>query len=183
MAPYDDLARRHRRVIARALLLSRPTLRGRRTTDGRNWRCSPATILLVRITVDLIFLADPSFISVEGARNRHTSPHLAQTRPNPSIRWGAQSRRGSVRAECLTEAQALVHVESHSGSVRVTEMTPASIDPDLPSMARSDSTWRVFRQSSANWYSQPGHRRPTTTAPPIRMDSPANEDILDTFRR
>ena len=82
---------------------------------------------IIRITVDLIF-AEPYFPS---ARNRHTSPQLdaaaAELRRDGSVK----ARAACFGYKFLTEAQALVHGDLHSGSVMVTEHDSRVIDPEF----------------------------------------------------
>ena len=82
---------------------------------------------LVRITVDLIF-TDPYR---EAERNRWTSPQLddvaAAFRADPRLRI-AVARLGY---KFLTNTQALIHGDLHSGSVMVTETDTRVIDPEF----------------------------------------------------
>ncbi len=82
---------------------------------------------LVRITVDLVF-TDPYR---EAARNRHTSPQLDDAvqalRADDAVKIAA-ARLG---AKFLTEAQALIHGDLHSGSVMVSVDETRIIDPEF----------------------------------------------------
>ena len=112
---------------------------------------------LVRITVDLIF-AEPYFTAV---RNRHTSPQL------DSIVAGLR-RDGALKAAAseyarkfLTEPQALVHGDLHSGSLMVTATDTRVIDPEFAFYGPIGfDLGAFFGNLLLNWYSQPGHAAP-----------------------
>ncbi|MGD0490478.1 MAG: S-methyl-5-thioribose kinase [Steroidobacteraceae bacterium] len=112
---------------------------------------------LIRITVDLIF-AEPYFAA---DRNRHTSPQLDEA--------AAQLRRDAllkVRAarfgqKFLTEAQALVHGDLHSGSVMVTDTDTRVIDPEFAFYGPIGfDLGAFFGNLLLNWYSQFGYESP-----------------------
>lgn len=109
---------------------------------------------LVRITVDLVF-CDP-YRSSE--RNRHTSPHLdgivADLRRDGELKVAA-ARFGQ---KFLSEAQALVHGDLHSGSVMVTEGDTRVIDPEFAFYGPIGFDLGAFLGNLLlSWYSQPGH--------------------------
>lgn len=109
---------------------------------------------LVRITVDLIF-ADPYFAS---PRNRHTSPQLddvvAELRRDGALK-AAAARFGQ---KFLTDAQALIHGDLHSGSVMVTESDTRVIDPEFAFYGPIGfDLGAFFGNLLLSWYSQAGH--------------------------
>ncbi|HTX25180.1 MAG TPA: S-methyl-5-thioribose kinase [Steroidobacteraceae bacterium] len=109
---------------------------------------------LIRITVDLIF-ADPYCAS---PRNRHTAPHL-------DALAGELRRDGALKVAAarfgfkfLTETQALVHGDLHSGSVMVTESDTRAIDPEFAFYGPIGfDLGAFFGNLLLSWYSQPGH--------------------------
>ncbi len=108
---------------------------------------------LMRISVDLIF-AEPYF---EAKRNRHTSPQLdraaAELRRDPLIKVRA-ARFGQ---KFLTEAQALLHGDLHSGSVMVTESDTRVIDPEFAFFGPIGfDLGAFFGNLLLSWYSQFG---------------------------
>jgi len=109
---------------------------------------------LIRITVDLIF-TDPY---CESPRNRHTSPELdplvAELRRDEELKLAA-ARFGQ---KFLTEAQALVHGDLHSGSVMVTQEDCRVIDPEFAFYGPIGfDLGAYFGNLLLSWYSQPGH--------------------------
>jgi 5-methylthioribose kinase len=109
---------------------------------------------LIRITVDLIF-AEPYFVA---ARNRHTTPQLdgvaAGLRRDRVLKLAA-ARLGE---KFLTQAQALVHGDLHSGSVMVTEHDSRVIDPEFAFYGPIGFDLGAFIGNLLlSWYSQPGH--------------------------
>ena len=109
---------------------------------------------LVRITVDLVF-CDPYRPS---ERNRHTSPHLdelvAELRGDGALKVAA-ARLGR---KFLSEAQALVHGDLHSGSVMVTEDDTRVIDPEFAFYGPIGFDLGAFLGNLLlSWYAQPGH--------------------------
>jgi 5-methylthioribose kinase len=111
---------------------------------------------LIRITVDLIF-AEPYF---DAKRNRHTSPQLDQAASD--LRRDAQIkvRAAHFGRKFLTEAQALLHGDLHSGSVMVTETDTRVIDPEFAFYGPIGfDLGAFFANLLLSWYSQPGHAR------------------------
>jgi len=113
---------------------------------------------LVRISVDLIF-TDPYRHS---PRNRHTSPQLdslvAELRRDSELKLAA-ARFGH---KFLTETQALVHGDLHSGSVMVTEDDSRAIDPEFAFYGPIGfDLGAFFGNLLLSWYSQPGHAKPS----------------------
>jgi 5-methylthioribose kinase len=113
---------------------------------------------LVRITVDLVF-TDPYFAS---ARNRHTSPQLdgivEELRRDGALK-AAAARFGQ---KFLTETQALVHGDLHSGSVMVSESGDHRvIDPEFAFYGPIGFDLGAFLGNLLlSWYAQPGHATP-----------------------
>jgi 5-methylthioribose kinase len=109
---------------------------------------------LIRISVDLIF-RDP-YIADE--RNSHTSPQLdevvADLRRDGPLK-AAVARFGQ---KFLTEAQALIHGDLHSGSVMVSEDDTRVIDPEFAFYGPIGfDLGAFFGNLLLSWYSQPGH--------------------------
>ena len=109
---------------------------------------------LMRITVDLVF-CDPYRFN---ARNRHTAPQLdqlvAELRADSRLKVAA-ARFGQ---KFLTETQALVHGDLHSGSVMVTEEDTRVIDPEFAFYGPIGfDLGAFFGNLLLSWYSQPGH--------------------------
>ncbi len=109
---------------------------------------------LVRISVDLIF-TDPYAGS---ARNRHTSPQLDAVAA--ALRADAPLTGGAARCgwKFLTEAQALLHGDLHSGSLMVTAEDTRVIDPEFAFYGPIGFDLGAFLGNLLlNWYAQPGH--------------------------
>lgn len=109
---------------------------------------------LVRISVDLIF-TDPYRRSV---RNRHTSPYLDAVvdtlRRDTALKLAA-ARFGH---KFLTDSQALIHGDLHSGSVMVTESDTRVIDPEFAFYGPIGfDLGALFGNLLLSWYSQSGH--------------------------
>jgi len=109
---------------------------------------------LTRISVDLIF-ADP-YHACE--RNRHTSPQLddvvAEIRADGALKT-AVARFGR---KFLTQTEALLHGDLHSGSVMVVVGDTRVIDPEFALYGPMGFDLGAFLGNLLlNWYSQPGH--------------------------
>ena len=109
---------------------------------------------LVRITVELVF-CDPYRVS---ERNRHTSPQLdqivAELRGDGRLKVAA----AQYGQKFLTDTQALVHGDLHSGSVMVTESDTRVIDPEFAFYGPIGFDLGAFLGNLLlSWYSQPGH--------------------------
>jgi len=109
---------------------------------------------LIRISVDLIF-AEPYRIA---ERNRHTSPQLdqiaADLRRDSALKV-AVSRFG---LKFLSEPQALLHGDLHSGSLMVTAAETRIIDPEFAFYGPIGfDLGAFFGNLLLSWYSQPGH--------------------------
>ncbi len=109
---------------------------------------------LVRITVDLIF-KDPY---VEAPRNRHTAPQLDDY--VRELRGDVQLKLAAARfgQKFLSDSQALVHGDLHSGSVMVTEEDTRVIDPKFAFAGPIGfDLGAFFGNLLLSYYSQPGH--------------------------
>jgi 5-methylthioribose kinase len=107
--------------------------------------------------VDLIF-TDPYFLS---ARNRYTSPQLDEL--VSSLRRDAPLKVAAARfgQKFLSESQALIHGDLHSGSVMVTENDSRVIDPEFAFYGPIGfDLGAFFGNLLLSWYSQPGHATP-----------------------
>ncbi len=109
---------------------------------------------LIRITVDLIF-TDPYF---DAPRNRHTAPQLdalaSQLRADEALKTAA-ARFGQ---KFLTETQALIHGDLHSGSVMVTAQDSRVIDPEFAFYGPIGfDLGAFFGNLLLSWYAQPAH--------------------------
>jgi 5-methylthioribose kinase len=112
---------------------------------------------LIRITVDLIF-AEPYFAA---ERNRHTSPQLDEAAAELRRDALLKVRAARFGQKFLTEAQALVHGDLHSGSVMVTETDTRVIDPEFAFYGPIGfDLGAFFGNLLLSWYSQFGHRTP-----------------------
>jgi len=154
---YDNAARAIGDFIARACFFTSDFARPfEHKMDGI--ALFAANKPLVRISVDLIF-TDPYFV---GARNRHTSPQLDDI--VSTLRCDGQLKVAAARFghKFLTEAQALVHGDLHSGSVMVTAHDSRVIDPEFAFYGPIGfDLGAFFGNLLLNWYSQPGHSTPT----------------------
>jgi len=150
---YSHLARDIGEYIARASFYTSDFARPfERKLDGV--ALFAANKPLIRITVDLIF-TDPYFVS---ARNRHTSPQLDEL--VSSLRCDAPLRVAAARfgQKFLSESQALIHGDLHSGSVMVAENDSRVIDPEFAFYGPIGfDLGAFFGNLLLNWYSQPGH--------------------------
>jgi 5-methylthioribose kinase len=109
---------------------------------------------LIRITVELVF-CDPYRAS---ARNRHTSPELDATVAALRSDSGLKAAAARFGEKFLSEAQALVHGDLHSGSVMVTESDTRVIDPEFAFYGPIGfDLGAFFGNLLLSWYSQPGH--------------------------
>ena len=153
---YDNVARAIGEFIARACFFTSDFARPfERKLDGI--ALFAANKPLVRISVDLIF-TDPYLV---GARNRHTSPQLDGI--VSTLRRDARLKVAAARFghKFLTEAQALVHGDLHSGSVMVAEHDSRVIDPEFAFYGPIGfDLGAFFGNLLLSWYSQPGHSTP-----------------------
>src|SRR5229473_3853717 len=150
---YDNLARDIGEYIARACFFTSDFARPfEQKMDGM--ALFAANKPLVRISVDLIF-ADPYFAS---ARNRHTSPQLDEIVSDLRCDGPLKVAAARFGQKFLSEAQALVHGDLHSGSVMVTENDSRVIDPEFAFYGPIGfDLGAFFGNLLLNWYSQPGH--------------------------
>jgi 5-methylthioribose kinase len=154
---YNNLARDIGEYIARACFFTSDFARPfERKMDGI--ALFAANKPLLRISVDLIF-AEPYFVA---ARNRHTSPQLDEI--VSSLRRDGPFKVAAARfgQKFLSEAQALIHGDLHSGSVMVTENDSRVIDPEFAFYGPIGfDLGAFFGNLLLNWYSQPGHSTPS----------------------
>lgn len=109
---------------------------------------------LLRITVDLIF-AEPYFAA---ARNRHTSPHLDASVRDLRADGALKAAAAAFGHKFLTNPQALIHGDLHSGSVMVTTADTRVIDPEFAFYGPIGfDLGAFFANLLLSWYSQPGH--------------------------
>jgi 5-methylthioribose kinase len=150
---YNDVARNIGEYIARASFFTSDFARPfERKMDAM--ALFAANKPLVRITVDLVF-ADPYFRS---ARNRHTSPQLDEIVSGLQCDGPLKVAAARFGQKFLSEAQALVHGDLHSGSVMVTEGDCRVIDPEFAFYGPIGfDLGAFFGNLLLNWYSQPGH--------------------------
>ena len=109
---------------------------------------------LIRISVDLIF-AEPYFTA---DRNRHTSPQLDEAAAELRRDAALKVRAARFGQKFLTEAQALVHGDLHSGSVMVTDVDTRVIDPEFAFYGPIGfDLGAFFGNLLLSWYSQFGY--------------------------
>jgi 5-methylthioribose kinase len=112
---------------------------------------------LIRITVDLIF-TEPYF---EAERNHHTSPQLDEAAAELRRDALVKVRAARFGQKFLTEAQALVHGDLHSGSVMVTDTDSRVIDPEFAFYGPIGfDLGAFFGNLLLSWYSQFGYATP-----------------------
>lgn len=112
---------------------------------------------LLRITVDLIF-AEPYFTA---KRNRHTSPYLDHRARAMRSDGALKAAAASFGHKFLTNPQALIHGDLHSGSVMVTEADTRVIDPEFAFYGPIGFDLGAFLANLLlSWYSQAGHASP-----------------------
>jgi len=112
---------------------------------------------LTRISVDLIF-CDPYTLS---DRNRHTAPQLdalvGEMRGDSALKLAA-SRMG---LKFMTQSEALLHGDLHSGSVMVSAEDFRVIDPEFALYGPIGfDLGAFFGNLLLNWFAQPGHATP-----------------------
>lgn len=109
---------------------------------------------LIRISVDLIF-AEPYFMA---GRNHHTSPQLDEAAADLRRDALLKVRVARFGQKFLTEAQALVHGDLHSGSVMVTDSDTRVIDPEFAFYGPIGfDLGAFFGNLLLSWYSQFGY--------------------------
>jgi 5-methylthioribose kinase len=109
---------------------------------------------LIRITVDLVF-SEPYLLST---RNHHTSPQLDELASD--FRRDGPLKLAAARfgQKFLTETQALLHGDLHSGSVMVTQCDSRVIDPEFAFYGPIGfDLGAFFGNLLLAWYAQPGH--------------------------
>ena len=120
-------------------------------------RLFAANQALTRISVDLIF-CDPYRLS---ARNRHTAPQLdslvGEMRGDAALKLAA-SRMG---LKFMTQSEALLHGDLHTGSVMVSAADCRVIDPEFALYGPIGfDVGAFFANLLLNWCAQPGHSTP-----------------------
>ncbi len=109
---------------------------------------------LTRISVDLIF-SDPYLAS---ERNRHTSPQLDGLVREFQRDAGLKIAVARFGRKFLTQAEALLHGDLHSGSVMVTGDDTRVIDPEFALYGPIGfDLGAFFGNLLLNAYAQPGH--------------------------
>ena len=111
---------------------------------------------LCRITEDLIF-TDPYMVC---SRNRWTSPQLDDVAAE--IREDAALKRAvsALKLKFLSEAQALLHGDLHTGSIMVTEEDTKVIDPEFAVMGPMGfDVGKLLGNLLMSFFSQRGHER------------------------
>ena len=111
---------------------------------------------LCKITEDLIF-TDPYMVC---SRNRWTSPQLDDVAAE--IRGDANLKRAvsALKLKFLSEVQALLHGDLHTGSIMVTETDTRVIDPEFAVMGPMGfDVGKVLGNLLLSFFSQRGHER------------------------
>jgi 5-methylthioribose kinase len=112
---------------------------------------------LMRISVDLIF-ADPYH---DCERNRHTSPQLDHVVSELRRDGRLKSAVARFGQKFLTQTEALLHGDLHSGSVMVAAGDTRVIDPEFALYGPMGfDLGAFFGNLLLNWYAQPGHATP-----------------------
>jgi 5-methylthioribose kinase len=112
---------------------------------------------LIRISVDLIF-TDPYLVS---ERNRHTSPQLDDVVSDFRCDGPLKVAAAQFGQKFLSQTQALLHGDLHTGSVMVTDSDTRVIDPEFAFYGPIGfDLGAFFGNLMLNWYSQPGHATP-----------------------
>jgi 5-methylthioribose kinase len=153
---YNNLARDIGEYIARACFFTSDLARPfERKMD--EIALFAANKPLMRITVDLVF-TDPYLVS---ARNRHTSPQLDEIVSRLRCDGPLKVAAARFGQKFLSEAQALIHGDLHSGSVMVAENDSRVIDPEFAFYGPIGfDLGAFFGNLLLNWFSQPGHSTP-----------------------
>jgi len=117
-------------------------------------RLFAANQALTRISVDLIF-CDPYR---QSERNRHTAPQLdslvSEIRADSALKVAA-SRMG---LKFMTQSEALLHGDLHTGSVMVNAQDCRVIDPEFALYGPIGfDVGAFFANLLLNWFAQPGH--------------------------
>ena len=123
---------------------------------------------LCRITEDLIF-TDPYMVC---SRNRWTSPQLDDVAAE--IRGDAALKRAvsALKLKFLSEAQALLHGDLHTGSIMVTESDTKVIDPEFAVMGPMGfDVGKLLGNLLMSFFSQRGHERGQASAMPTAAGS------------
>lgn len=111
---------------------------------------------LCRITEDLIF-TDPYRIA---ELNRWTSPELDEVAL--AIRSDAELKRAVsvLKLQFLSEAQALLHGDLHTGSIMITESETRVIDPEFAFVGPMGfDVGKLIGNLLLNYFSQAGHEK------------------------
>jgi 5-methylthioribose kinase len=153
---YNNVARDMGEYVARACFFTSDLARPfERKMDGI--ALFAANKPLIRITVDLVF-AEPYFVS---GRNRHTSPQLDELVSKLRRDGPLKAAAASFGQKFLSESQALIHGDLHTGSVMVTENDSRVIDPEFAFYGPIGfDLGAFFGNLLLSWYSQPGHSTP-----------------------
>jgi 5-methylthioribose kinase len=120
---------------------------------------------LLRITVDLVF-TDPY---VDSTRNRHTSPQLDEL--VGELRRDSQLKLAAAHFgyRFLTQMQALIHGDLHSGSVMVSAQDSRVIDPEFACYGPIGfDLGAFFGNLLLSWFSQPGLAAPNEDRGPYQ---------------
>jgi len=150
---YPDLAEHMGEYVARACFFTSDLSQGceRKMSGVALFAGNQA---LTRISIDLIF-SDPYLAS---ERNRHTSPHLDAL--VHELRRDADLKIAVARfgRKFLTQAEALLHGDLHSGSVMVADGDTRVIDPEFALYGPIGfDLGAFFGNLLLNAYAQPGH--------------------------
>ena len=108
----------------------------------------------VRITIELIF-ADPYRTN---PRNRWTTPQLDDVCADFHRDGPLKAAAARFGDKFLSDAQALIHGDLHTGSVMVTPIDTRVIDPEFVMMGPIGFDLGAYMGNLLlSWYSQPGH--------------------------
>lgn len=111
-------------------------------------------IMLWKITEDLIF-TDPYY---EAELNRWTRPHLDQTAAEIRADVPLKAAVSELKEKFLTETQAMIHGDLHTGSIMITQDSTKMIDPEFVMYGPMGfDTGAVIGNLLLSYFSQDGH--------------------------
>jgi 5-methylthioribose kinase len=158
--PYPRFAEHAAEFCARTLFLT-SDLALSAGEKKRRMAVFCANTELCKITEDLIF-TEPYMIA---ANNRWTSPQLDAAAAEIRADAGLKRAISELKLKFLSEAQALVHGDLHTGSIMVTETDTRMIDPEFAYFGPIGfDVGKLIGNLLLNYFSQDGHAEQTGTS-------------------